>query len=308
MGYTDPYKQQKSVSIIITTRNRPHFLKSAVESVQKETFPDYQLIVVDDNSDPQVRDQYELPPDARLILLGPDAGGCASAARNVGIAAAEGKYVAFLDDDDLWLPEKLAKQVKILDDNPEYAMTFGPVLHANEDLTIQGKQELPKLSSLDPLERLLWGNFICTPSCVLMRRDVLTGCGKYDESLLVGEDWELWVRVALRYRMFMESEPATIYRTHPGQAMQNSRMVAEWNVKVLQKVAAYLDQEHTEFRNLLRRRLASSLRRLARLQLKELGGAAEARRSICLAIRTWPYCLSSYFLYARLFGIRIIGG
>ena len=105
------------VSVIIAAYQAPNYLKQAIESVQSQTFRDYEIIVVDDCSGEEYTSQYYLPEEATLICH-KERYGAPAAPRNTGIRAARGKYVAFLDHDDVWLPDKLAVQVQALEDNP----------------------------------------------------------------------------------------------------------------------------------------------------------------------------------------------
>jgi glycosyltransferase involved in cell wall biosynthesis len=182
------------VSVVIPTHNRLWTLPAAVESVCGQRFDRWELIVVDDGSTDHTCDwMAQHAPGARYIY---QENRGVSAARNRGIEASVGRYIAFLDSDDRWLPEKLSRQVSVMED--EGAM----VSYTDEIWIRNGRRVNPRerhrkydgdifLQSL-PL-------VIVSPSSVMIEREVFRDVGLFDETLLACEDYDLWLRLTSRY-------------------------------------------------------------------------------------------------------------
>ena len=195
------------VSIIIPAYNRYPLLTEAVESVRAQSFWDYELIVVDDGSDdetPRLRNDE----DIRYLQI-PHCG-MPGAVRNRGVEAAQGEYIAFLDSDDLWLPEKLARQVPLLDAQPDV-----PLIHTREHWR-RGAKTVSQKGQKHVREGNIFSDALwkCTigPSTVLMRKAVFEELGGFDESLEVAEDYEFWLRLTSRYLVSYLDEALTVKR------------------------------------------------------------------------------------------------
>lgn len=213
---TDPSPASPTVSVVIPTYNAADLLPDAVESVLAQTYRDFELIVVDDGSTdetPEVMERYA--DDVRYVRK--ENGGSASA-RNRGIREARGQYVALLDADDLWLPEKLEHQMEQFEAQQDLAWSYtdwvhvdaetgGPMYHGSQVMNYRGGNVLRPL-----LVRL----FI-PPSTEVIRRDVFEEVGTYDESELhrISEDWEFSLRVAERYPVGYVDRPLAKRRHHP---------------------------------------------------------------------------------------------
>lgn len=281
------------VTVVISTYNRPGFLREAMRSVLDQEF-EHELIIVDDGSPQEIVDRYEIPAAGRLICLDRNYGDPA-AARNAGIEAASGKYIAFLDDDDAWITGKLSAQVSILESNPDSALTFNLAFITDSELRVIDHQAAPKVDSGNVLQRLIHGNFICSPSCVLARRDALIECGLFDPEMTHSEDWEMWIRIAAKYPIHVDSTHRTLYRTHKGQVTGKRLKVASSLVDVYRKTLDLAEVERPDLVSFTRRRSGSALRRLAKLQLLD-GDPGHALISIREAARIWPFALSNYGL------------
>lgn len=195
-----------AVSVIIPTYNRAHLISRAIQSVLDQTFADFEIIVVDDGSTDSTEAQVKKTPDARIRYIRRRENGGECAARNTGIEAAGTRYLSFLDSDDEWAPNKLAKQMKVLQSDPEIAGVYTGFWRI-----VRGNREyVPKADARQKegqiFKSLLWGNFI-TPSTVTVTRDCLTKAGPFNESLPVFGDWELWLRIAKHYRFAFIDEP-----------------------------------------------------------------------------------------------------
>ena len=183
------------VSVVIPAYNRASIVPRAIASVLAQTYQDWELIVVDDGSRDKTREAVEKFSDARIRLVRHQQNAGQSAARNTGIQAARGKYIAFLDSDDEWLPEKLARDVEAFEAGGDQV---GLVYCGKKLVGADGqllKVRMPTLQG-DVHASLLQGDFIGSCSRVAVRRRVLEPLGGFDESLCSYEDWDLWLRVA----------------------------------------------------------------------------------------------------------------
>ena len=187
------------VSVIIPTYNRFPLVKDAVDSVLAQDFEDFELIVVDDGSTDGTADQIK-KYGTRVKLLQHAENRGVSAARNSGLLHSRGKYIAFLDSDDLWMKGKLNTQVAFLDDNPQY-----PLCYTDEIWIRKGKR-------VNPMRRHAkysgWIFEKCLPLCIIspssamMRRTLFSKVGLFDEVLPVCEDYDFWLRVSARFPVF----------------------------------------------------------------------------------------------------------
>jgi glycosyltransferase involved in cell wall biosynthesis len=204
-----------SVSIVVATHNQGAFLAEAVASVRAQTFADWELLIVDDGStDDTAAVAGRFRDDGRIRYLpGPHAE--RAAARNRGIAASTGDLVAFLDADDLWRPEKLARQVAALAAAPDAGACYTATRFVDG-----GGRPLPIRKPAHATAGRLFpafarGNFVILASMVV-RRSCLAALGGFDATLPVYgcEDWDLWLRLARRWPIAALDEELTLYRRH----------------------------------------------------------------------------------------------
>lgn len=205
---TDP----NSVSAIIPAYNTERFVAEAVESVLAQTVAPFEVIVVDDGSTDGTVAVLQRFGSAIRILR--QSGGGPSAARNAGAAVASGYWLAFLDADDLWLPQKLERQLEMAARAP-LAMVY------TDRFNIGARGALPEIhGTLQPLyggdifiPLLMLGNHITTSS-VMVRTEVFRALNGFSEDLRAAEDWELWVRLAEHHLVGACTEPLVSYRFH----------------------------------------------------------------------------------------------
>ena len=200
------------VSVVLPTRNRPDSLQRAVASVLGQTRRDWELVVVDDASDERTRSLLPavVTGDPRIRLLHHEARRGGGAARNTGIEAARGPWVAFLDDDAEWRPDKLALQLDRVATAEGATLAYGPVLAVDEsgEASVVGGP-VPERNAFEVLAR---GNRIDT-SGVMVDRATLLGVGGFDPALPRLQDWDLWLRLVPGARLvYAESPLARTYR------------------------------------------------------------------------------------------------
>ena len=205
------------VSVIIPTYNRGWCLNEAVDSVFSQTYERYELIVVDDGSEDDTGKRLSRYQDITVITQHNRG---VSAARNRGIASSKGELIAFLDSDDLWLPEKLSVQVAFFQTNPEAL-----VCQTQETWIRNGRRIHPKnrhrKQSGNFFERSL-GLCLVSPSAVMIRKPLFETVGVFDENLPACEDYDLWLRVGVSIPIFLIDEPLVIKRGgHADQLSSN---------------------------------------------------------------------------------------
>lgn len=225
---------QPKVSIVVATYNRCEKLKEAIQSVLSQSFSNWELIVVDDGSEdetPQLLSHYS-SKDSRIRFKRQDNQGVA-AARNEGIRLATSEFISFLDDDDLWLPEKLEKQIYELEARPAHALNF--TWCWREDDNAPGRKLEPPQKVDATYRRLFSANFIPTPSAVLIRRRALAGNASFNEIYHGVEDYDLWLRLASQFPFSAVEEPLTIYRRHSGSVSRKTISILEQMIQCLGK-------------------------------------------------------------------------
>ena len=181
------------VSVIIPAYNRSHLTVRTVESVLRQTYGHVEIIVVDDGSTdntPQAMKPYE----SRVRYIRKPNGG-ASSARNAGIREARGEYIAFLDCDDLYLPEKIALCMQYLQNDPRHGFVHTAAYFVDDEDKVVGRYSHPRSLRAATPGRLITGNFICN-STVVARRDVLERAGFFDESMFIPADWDMWLKLS----------------------------------------------------------------------------------------------------------------
>jgi glycosyltransferase involved in cell wall biosynthesis len=210
-----------SVSVIIPTHNRAHFLPTALRSVLNQTFQDLEIMVVDDASTdgtPGLRQQYQ---DPRIHWLRHDSIRGGGAARNAGIANTRGEYIAFLDDDDEWYPEKLARQIEVMRKRPaEVAAVYTGYLVVDRATGQVRGRMIPRLRGNLHAD-LLKSNPIGGTSSVLLRRTCLDRVGLFDETLPSFQDRDLWIRIAREFHFDYVDQPLLNSFSHPKKVWTN---------------------------------------------------------------------------------------
>ena len=281
------------VSVVIPTFRRPQFLNQALDSVYAQTFKDFEVIVADDGSGAEFTSQYNLRPDTKLVCNS-ESGTSSAISRNLGTRIARGRYVAYLDDDDVWMPDKLQKQVCVLEEDPNIGLTYCHHTLVDEDLRPLEPQPTPKILPPDCMWVLVCKNMIKSPSCVLMRRAVLDKCGLFDEHLDISEDWEMWARASCLYSFHADPAPLVLYRTHSAQKTASGITARRLgHVQVAECIYEWVEKDAPEVLPVVRRSLAFRLQKLSRWQACD-GNYRSALKTIRRSIALCPGDIRSY--------------
>ena len=204
-----------TVSVIVPTFNRARLLGEAIESILRQTFADFELIVVDDGSSDDTAALVAAIGDPRLRYICQPHRGISSAMNN-GIRAARGELVARLDSDDLWRPELLATLVPVLRQAPAVAVAYakGQAMDASGHI-LAHQQGSPGRFPGDAFRSIAFDDCTCNIA-IVARRACLEEVGLYDEELAANEDWDLWLRVARRHPFAFVDRVLAHYRWHDG--------------------------------------------------------------------------------------------
>lgn len=220
----------ESVSVIITTRNRIDLLKRAIDSVMKQTYRNIECIVVDDaSSDGTEEFCLSLPLKYIRIREQPHKGG-ANYGRNIGIRAATGKWIAFLDDDDYWLPEKIEKQLNLILNKKCKLVYCGYKKEIVEKEGISYRDCLPNTNLQGDLrKKILTTINCCTTSLILTEKQLLSDIGMFDEDVNFWQDYELTIRAAQATPFYFVNEILCVYRVDQQDRQRITNKYNGWN-------------------------------------------------------------------------------
>jgi glycosyltransferase involved in cell wall biosynthesis len=279
------------VSVVIPAHNHARFLPDALASVRQQTWREFDVVVVDDGSTDNTAEVVAgFAPHVRYLYQ-PNAG--PSSARNTGIRHTHGEYVAFLDADDTWMPEKLALQVEYLDAHPDAGLVFTKVLVMSE-----AGQPLYTYPHRYRYGRRAFARLLLWPygsmNVVMVRRACFERFGLFDESLPAAEDWDMWLRVAPFFRLGFLDRPLGTYRQSSNSVSRGSgvQQAPEAFRRVLDKL--FSDPER------LAGHSRAELARLRRLAYASL----EVTVALNMATNPWPHLLRAVRLHPGIAPLR----
>lgn len=230
------------VSVIIPTYQSVQFIREAVESVLAQTYKDYEVIVVDGGSTDGTREVLDSYGN-RIKVISQKTKGISNA-RNIGVSASKGKYIAFIDSDDLWLPNKLEAQTKFFESKPNIVgLIYSDTLFFTEEGVSEPKYKT-LFQALKPyrgrvLKHLLNRNFI-PASTVMMRKICFEKVGYFDESLSLCEDIDMWIRVAESFEIDYQGIVLAKNRWHLGSVTHDRERHFRSLIALQKKIIQYL--------------------------------------------------------------------
>jgi hypothetical protein len=249
----------KRVSVIIPTFNYAKFIAEAIASVQAQTYPVAEIIVIDDGSTDNTQDVLAKIDDARLKVHRTPNGGV-SRARNMGLALATGEFIAFLDADDRWRPTKIARQMSVMDADSTVGAVFTNFVRFDEDHVFQRDQFFfyPELTNIETTpvgdggRRLAGDSFTalvamvevpCYVQALLLRADVIRGL-EFDPTLRLCEDWHFCLCVYRRTHVAYIAEPLCDVRRHSTNSTIDLQVVPAWRLRALRDLKSLEDPTH----------------------------------------------------------------
>lgn len=291
------------VSVIIPTYNRVDLLPETLKSVFLQTFTDYEIIVVDDGSSDDTRAALNPLIESGKIRYHYQSHRGLSSARNTGIQNSNGKYIAFLDSDDLFTPLKLEKQVAFLDNNPDGMLLHSDYSKFASDGTFLGTRDTSFFSGWVYPHILLHWSSLMAVACVMMPSRAFKEIGLFDESLTAAEDLDMWARVAQLHPFSYLPEPLAKVRVH---AASMSADKSRTNLSFRRYLQLAFDRD-PELTPLLKRRVLSNM--YVNVAQNVVGDGPPrympiVRRNCALAVKSWPFQLPAYLTFsASILGV-----
>lgn len=235
------------ISVIIPVYNGEKTIRETIKSALQQTFSDFELIIINDGSQDATLAIVNSIKDPRIKVFSyPNTG--SNPSRNRGVSHATGEYIAFLDADDLWTPNKLESQLIALQANPQAAVAYswtnsidelGQFLRQGSHISVTG----------DVYKQLLLSNFLDSGSNPLIRAHALAAVGGFDESLAHGEDLDMWLRLADHYQFVAVPSPQILYRQSSNSVSSNIKSMEASTLRVLEQAF----ERKPEFKHLKRK-------------------------------------------------------
>lgn len=293
------------VSVLLTCYNHLSYLEAAIDGLLAQSFQDFELIALDDGSTDGTREwlsdrlgpkapkpnKWE-PLENRTKLVFNESNLGTYGTLNVGLAHVSGDFVAVLNDDDVWLPTKLERQVELMDAHPNVGLvhTGGEFIDAQGNRT-EGSPlgfAFPKFEAGDLLLRLIYSNTIIA-SAVLARKRCFDELGPFDASYFGSGDWEMWLRIAERWELGFVDEPLTLYRIHGQNASHNLERIWLDDEKLRTRIAQHAPEYATRGYDpaVLNHALAHNWACLGTVSMLN-GKRGEARRAYAESLRLRP--------------------
>lgn len=295
------------VSIVIAAYNAMTYLPKTLSSVFHQTFQNYEVIIVDDGSIDDIRSWAASLTDDRVVFISQANAGSA-AARNTGIARARGKYIAFLDADDLWAESKLEEQVAMLEQQPETGVVYSWVAAIDETDASQGKV-IQNSYSGDVLADLIEHDILECGSNPMIRKACFETTGVFDPRLRYAQTWDMWLRLAKEFPFHCIKKPLTFYRFHANNTSKKWENMEYCLNLIVQKTFSNIspDLKHLEGRSYAFVNLHVAWKML---QNRSQGGS-HAFRTWLKAVRYYPKIVFSKesirfitaFLIVQFFGL-----
>jgi glycosyltransferase involved in cell wall biosynthesis len=270
----------RKVDVIIPTYNREGFLREAIASVLNQTFRDFTIIVVDDGGEDRAKDVVESFQDRRIEYVRNPMNGGEARARNIGLANSKADYIAFLDDDDDWLPEKLKSQMDLLESRPAQVGGVYAGFTAIDSRTGATLYDWIPHKRGDICHEMAYENVVGTSSTVLLRRECFERVGRFDESIPYGLDYDMWIRISKEFHFDCIEKSLVRYHYHEGRLTNDTRRVIAGHEAMSKKHEHFFASDKKSYS----KRLAD----LAFLY-RENGDIGKAWKALVRAIRIYPY-------------------
>jgi len=302
--------QPPKASVIIPSYNCQEFIGRAMRSVLNQTFQDFELIIVDDGSTDDTKEIIKefIKKDKRIRYIYQENSGGPAKPMNTGILASRGEFVAFLDSDDEWLPEKLEKQLKLFknsfNENLGLVSCNCDILYTEKNSQkILGEYKTPNFPSRNKaFKKLLRDCFIFSESSIVTKKKVLDKVGLFDENASVKgfQDWELWLRIIKNYDFSSLSKPLLKYYFHEANySIEKIKNLRE-NIKFFEYILNKHKKDYQKYPKIY----SFFLLRLA-IGYSRLSDMQKGRKIFLQAIKINPLDIKNYFCFLiSFFGVN----
>tara|TARA_B100001750_G_scaffold230950_1_gene227883 strand:+ start:285 stop:1139 length:855 start_codon:yes stop_codon:yes gene_type:complete len=225
--------RQNSISVIIPVFNRVKLIARCINSVINQTYPVNEIIVVDDGSNDGTYDLIRKNFPQVISIYQENKG--VSNARNVGIQSAKSKWIAFLDSDDEWLPNKIEKQISLIKKNPLYKVCHSDEIWIRNDVRVNPMKKHRKYGG-DIYKKCL-PLCVISPSSIIIHKDIFNDVGFFDKNLPVCEDYDLWLRICSKYEvLYLDQKLVKKYGGHDDQLSKKYWGMDRYRVIALEKM------------------------------------------------------------------------
>lgn len=278
-----------TISIVIPAYNAARTILATLESVQKQTFSDFEIIVINDGSTDQTVELLSTVEDPRLKVFSYGNGGL-PVARNRGISQSTGAFITFLDADDLWTEDKLELQLAALQQNPKAGVAYSWTCNMEENgESFQPGHQVTFEGNVYP--KLLLGNFIASGSNIMVRQEAIESVGEFDPSLKSCEDWDFYLRLAACWSFVVVPKPQILYRQSSGAMSSKIDVMEKYHLMVLDRSLQTASPELQSLKNQSIAILYQYLAGLCLARVKDLSQVKLASQKLIIAIRLYPKIL-----------------
>ncbi len=286
------------MDVIIPTYNRKGFLRNAIASVLNQTFAEVTIIVVDDGGEDATKHVVETFKDERIKYIRNKMNMGEGRARNIGVLNSTANYIAFLDDDDEWLPEKLKLQLDLLEERPP---KVGGVYTGFTAIQNPGGailfNRIPEKQG-DIYHEMIRENVVGTSSTVLLRKECFEKVGLFDESIPYGLDYDMWIRISKHFHFDCIEKSLVTYHVHEGQLTNNIKKLIAGEEALLKKYESFFA---------LDRRSYSKHYSYLGFLYRENGDIWKAWKALLKAVKIYPFQKKKYSSLFKIFGISLLG-
>ena len=247
---TERGTQNPAVTIVIPAYNSAQYISQTLDSIEAQTFSDYEVIVVNDGSDDRVELECAIESHVLPVIYLAQENKGVSAARNAAIRIGRGEFYAQIDADDQWLPDYLEVQLGILERQPDVSLVYPNAIIVGDDVSETGLEFM----DMSPSEGEVNFESLVRQECVVMtsvtaRMSAIRGAGAFDEDLRSCEDFDLWLRLAKTDgRIVYHRQPLVLYRRHPGSLSSDRVWMMRHLLAVLEKCTRTLTLTRAERR------------------------------------------------------------
>lgn len=279
------------ISVVIPAYNAERTIMKTIESVQQQTFKDFDLIVINDGSTDRTLEILQSIEDERLKIFSYENGGLPTA-RNRGLSHATGEFITFIDADDLWIADKLETQLAALQQHPEAGVAYSLTYFMYEKgETFAFHPCPPTLFEGNVYDKLLVSDFIRSGSNVLLRKQAIDSVGGFDATLRSCEDWDCWLRLAAKWTFVVVPKYQILYRQASGAMSSKVETMKEAALTAMEK--AYRAAP-PELQHLKKQTMTSFYKYVADLYLQhssDTNAVTQAGQNLWAAIRLQPQTL-----------------